>query len=490
MLETVQQLDSSAQNSRCKNYRAIFLQMASAACNMPHYRGENMRFIAIYLSAFMLILLSSTHASGLSYERSLLEYFGSDNEEAQIEIAGYVVLNVVPNQATSQTTTPTRAQIDPVIALQMRYMLGVMRSRATQAAALYPKWSYTVTEIKALAPEGYTQSYLVKYNLKTKGLFALNMKQYTFTLPINPKKIFSQAKGKCSVKPAEEASFWYHWEPLTRGCPLKENVEYFTYNSKLKTLKNTVESYPEYDKLPDLFKLIKMTMLFGFENYGQQQWTLDGNDWGIKGFNQQRKFLKNLGYSETIWSRKQIDALYRLKAKSKDRFIPYISEFTFVGAIASIRIRLVLADSGFNHNSTAFHLILKESLAKESVIVYNGHAGLGKNLDLSSIEKLRNFKFSFNPNYQILFLGSCIPYSYYTEMFFSRKTTAADPQGSLNLDILSYGKEAIFSNVEDQVLTKALTKYARSGEKQSYQTIIKSSPNYFFGVNGDEDNAK
>ena len=176
--------------------------------------------------------------------------------------------------------------------------------------------------------------------------------------------------------------------------------------------------------------------------------------------------------------------------KAKDKFVPYITEFNFAGKVANHRIRLILLDSGFYHNSTAFHQLLQESLAKESVVFYNGHSGIGHNLDLMAIEKLRSLKFILNPKYQILFLGSCVPYSYYTDMFFSRKKTAADPAGTANLDILSYGKESIFGNIEDQALTKALTRYAASGEKLSYQVIIRSSPNYFFGVNGDEDNPK
>ena len=433
--------------------------------------------MGIYLIVLILALLTfqNTQASELSYDPSLLEYYGSDHNEAEVAFTGYLVIE--------QATPPTRSQVDPSLSMQLRYMLGLMRSRLQSSAALYPKWTYTITEVKTLSAGVYR----VGYNLKTKGIFASNQRQYTFTLPVNPKKIFIQAQGKCSAEASEEGAFWYHWEPATTGCLLKENVEYYNINTTITPTPNTIESFPEYAKLVDAEKIIKMTLFFGFEKYGFQQWSPSGGeDWGIRGFNQQRAFLTSLGYSENVWSREKIDALY----KAKDRFIPYISEFVFVGATTNIRIRLVLADTGFNFNSTAFHSILRESLLKESVIVYNGHSGIGHNLDLAAIEKLRQFKFAFNPRYQILFLGSCVPYAYYTEMFFNRKRTATDLKGSLNLDILTYGKEAIFGNVEDQALTKALTKYVRTGEKQSYQTIIKSSPNYFFGVNGDEDNPK
>ena len=444
-----------------------------------------MKFVTIYLIAFILTLLSIQQSQGFELpldlppesapDRSLFEYYGSDHAEAQFTISGYVLLE--------QKSAPTKMQVDPQIRAQLRYMLGLMRSRANDAAALYPKWTSTIKNVKALSPGVYQ----VFYELKTKGVFPKGKTQYTFTLPTNPKKIFSKAQGKCNEDSSEESNFWYHWEPLRAGCPLKENADYFTVNVPLKAIENTIKSYPEYDKLADASKLIKVTMFFGFENYGHQNWSPNGGeDWGIKGFNQQRAFLTQLGFTETVWTPAQTAVLY----KGKDRFVPYIAEFNYTGKVARIRIRLMLSDSGFNYNSTAFHLLLREALAKESVIVYNGHSGIGHNLDLTAIEKLRNIKFVFNPKYQILFLGSCVPYSYYTDMFFSRKKTSTDPLGSLNLDIMSYGKESVFGNVEDQALTKALTSYAASGEKLSYQVIINSSPNYFFGVNGDEDNPK
>ena len=432
-----------------------------------------MKFVIHCLLIFILPFLSFQQAQAVN--SSLFEYYGSDHTEAQFALSLYVIIE--------QKNPPTNAQVNPQITSQLRYMLGLMRSRTKEAAALYPKWTHVITEVKALSAGVYQ----VKYVLKTKGVFPTGKTRYTFTLPTNPKKIFSAAQGKCSEDVAVDSNFWYHWEPLQAGCPLKENTDYFTIDTELKIIQNTTETYPEYAKLKDSAKLIKSTMFFGFENYGHQTWTPDtGEDWGIKSFRQMRAFLLNQGFTESVLTPQQVALLY----KAKDKFVPYISEFSFAGQVANIRTRLILLDSGFYHNSTAFHLLLQNALANESVVVYNGHSGIGHNLDLAAIEKLRAIKFILNPKYQILFLGSCVPYSYYTDMFFSRKKTAADPAGSLNLDILSFGKESVFGNVEDQALIKALTRYAASGEKLSYQVIIKSSPNYFFGVNGDEDNPK
>jgi hypothetical protein len=160
------------------------------------------------------------------------------------------------------------------------------------------------------------------------------------------------------------------------------------------------------------------------------------------------------------------------------------------GAHSNIRIRLVLSDTGYAHNSAAFHAFLKEALANESVVIYDGHSGIGKNMDLAGIEKLRNIKLTLNPKYQILFFGSCVPYAYYTDMYFARKKSPTDPNGTLNLDIFTYGQESVFANDQDRSLTQALVRWAQQNYRTSYQEIIGSGSNYYFGINGDEDNPK
>ncbi|AGH95462.1 hypothetical protein [Pseudobdellovibrio exovorus] len=443
-----------------------------------------MRPAAIYLMSLALFLFSFKYAEAQNVDDifartagspELYEHYGYDNTEAEFTLDSTVILE--------QASAPTRSQVDSQIRSQMRYMLGLMRSSETQAAALYPKWDFNITETKK---EG-ANKWVVKYRLNTKGVFALNTHQYTFTLPYNPKKIFTQARNLChDSKGVADSNFWYHWDPSKAGCPLKEDQEYFKLTVPLKIIPNTTMTFPEYAKLVDGDRNIKMTMLFGFANYGNASWAPEGNqDWGIISYNKQRNFLKSLGFTETVWTQDQIKTIFT----ARDQFVPHVVEMNLSGAQANVRIRLVLSDTGLYHNSRAFHIFLREALANESIVVYSGHSGIGKNLDLEAIERLRGFKFRFNPNYQILFLGSCVPYAYYTDMLFSRKKTAADPNGTLNLDIFSYAKESYFASEEDNYLTRAIVRWAREGYKTSYQEIIRSSPKYFFAINGDEDNS-
>jgi hypothetical protein len=436
-----------------------------------------MKYLALYIIPLLLLLLSFTKAKAQDFDDGNQEYFGADHNEASMTIPGVLIVNQAPQ--------PTAAYIDGQVRSQMRYMLGLMRSREHQAAALYPKWTYKVSEIKKTSAASYT----VKYDLQAKGIFARGINRYTFTIPLNPYSVFAASQKKCMVeKNVEDSFYWYHWEPLIAGCPLKENVDYYNATVNLTPILNTQRTFPEYQKLVDSNNTIKVTMFFGLEKYDYMNWTPQGDDWGIKGYNKQRETLKAMGFAESIWNRDQVLRIYSPKSASAN--IPYVIEMNLKGAHSNIRIRLVLSDTGYAHNSAAFHAFLKEALANESVVIYDGHSGIGKNMDLAGIEKLRNIKLTLNPKYQILFFGSCVPYAYYTDMYFARKKSPTDPNGTLNLDIFTYGQESVFANDQDRSLTQALVRWAQQNYRTSYQEIIGSGSNYYFGINGDEDNPK
>lgn len=442
-----------------------------------------MKLVAVYLLSLILFLLSlgKAHAQSeysvqdmANYQNSLYEHYGVDHTEATFTLNAKATM--------TQSAQPTRDQIDRHIRTQMRYMLGLMRSREVQAAALYPRWTYDIVEIKRAAAGVWS----VDYTLQAKGTFALGVRRYTFTIPYNPSGLFTRSQRKCTEASAVgESNFWYHWEPLKDGCPLVENTDYYTLTADLTILPNTVRTYPEYDRLMGSDKTIKMTILMGFAEHGQTDWSTTSQDWGTITFRQQRDLFLELGFTETVWDRAQTEAIFR----PRDSYVPHVSEMTLNGAHANIRVRLVLADSEYSGNSRAFHFFLRDSLANESVVYYNGHSGIGKNLDLANIERTRGFRLNFNPNYQILFLGSCVPYAYYTDMFFERKKSSADPNGTKNLDIFTYAKESYFASREDNFMTRALVTWAKEGRRTSYQSIIDAGPRTsFIAINGDEDN--
>jgi hypothetical protein len=195
--------------------------------------------------------------------------------------------------------------------------------------------------------------------------------------------------------------------------------------------------------------------------------------------------LLKQGYKARMMSSSEVRQLYSISSSGGT---PTVEQLILNTAKGKIDIKMVYTNTGFDYDSAGFHAMLKAVLLTDGVIIYNGHSGLGKNLNLAEIEARRGFQFQFDDNYQILFLGSCIPYSYYTDMFFSRKSSANDLKGTKNLDIMAFGGETGAEISYDVFILDAVYKYATQNKRLSYQELISKNSVYYFGINGDEDN--
>jgi hypothetical protein len=234
---------------------------------------------------------------------------------------------------------------------------------------------------------------------------------------------------------------------------------------------------------------LNATVFFGADHNNSDWNPLSGGhkDPGAMSYRRLRGYLtKNLGYQTRQLTTEEVAVMYNPKDKSK---IPFGEEISKTTPRGIIRYKLLYLETQYiEDQSEAFHYILKNTLKNESVVFYEGHSGIGRNLNLDRIENRHGFKFSFNPNYQLMFIGSCMPYAYYIDMLFKRKSTDLDPKGTKNLDLFAYGKESYFASPEDHNILLALDTYMTIGGKMSYQQIITENPKHYFGVLGDEDN--
>ena len=153
----------------------------------------------------------------------------------------------------------------------------------------------------------------------------------------------------------------------------------------------------------------------------------------------------------------------------------------------TIKINMYFLPTSF-YGGTEFQKLYKKALEEGSVVIYDGHSGLGEYLNIDKIEKKNNFKINFpTQKYQIYFFNSCSSYPYYNATYFDRKL------GTKNLDIITNGLATLFIAIEPSTmpLLKAIDQYMQTGIKTSYQSIIsKSDSENLIGINGDEDNAR
>lgn len=401
-------------------------------------------------------------------------FYSPDVKEAEFTVQSYTFFGKSKGK-------PSDDMIKNDIAGKVRYMLGKMRRSAPSISAMYPKYSTKILNIT----ETETQ-FRIDYEVSGKGVFKPNLSNYDFYIPIMASTLYSKSNGRCSKAEPElvgESNFWYLWDPTLSKCPLQKNVDYIKYNSPLKFLESTTLTFPEYNRLVKNDNIL-ITVIHGLSDYNLPQKSPQKSDDFTAGmYLKQRKTLINQGFKAREWSESEIRQFYN---PSNGR-LPYVEDFILKAKLGTVTVRMFYGNTSLEYDSAGYHAFLKKTLMERGVFIYNGHSGLGRNMNIASIEALRGYKYVLSEDYQIYFFGSCIPYSYYPDLFFRMKANANDPNGTKNLDIFTFGDEAFVDNTNAYYLIDAVIQYAQTGAKKSYQQILKGTQ-FYLSILGDEDN--
>lgn len=436
-----------------------------------------MPYVGVFMKLFLPLLLISSAFFNLAEARERKLYNASNSTEAILEFDGAVQY--------ASTRKPQEKTIRKVIESQLEHIVGPM-SLADYTAV--PKGDHIVTDIKP-APNGFSYHY--------KGTVVVQngpTTTYDVILPVNPATIYkSSMVGKnlpCTDDHYQsEGDFWYFWSPNKTGCKLKKDVDYFVIKAKLQRISNTKLTYPEYQNLADEKGNITIHVLFGMDETDKDRDPLTSDDTNAYNYNEFRTYLIKNGYKATKWTDAEVSKI----AKTKDGQLPFVETISK----GKIVYRFFFGPTGIDEDSLAFHWFYKDALENASIMMYEGHSGLGGHLDLESIEENLQTPIKFNTKrYQIFFFDSCTSYRYYNNQYFDRKKTVNDSNGTKKLDIFTNGLATAFSAMPEAsaalaiALEKALNYAQSSNGFVSYQTLAKQiDSGNLFGINGDEDNA-
>lgn len=424
-----------------------------------------------------ILFVAGVSLSILGSKAQAFDYFGDFAKVSEFSFNAAVIL---PKSAGQ----PTEESLNKEVKLVTKYILGHMDDDGSISYAFKTK----IIKVESAS----NTNYKVSYSFKGKGVFKSEFGEYEFYVPVMPRQIHALADGKCQDEKATEVdsgNFWYDWKPEVQLCPLVEGEHYLKIKAALKVIPSTVETYPEYEKLIVNNKMT-VTMFFGASDHSNSNWNPlaeNHEDYGAHAYQQTRQHYIDMGYSVRQITEAELRTIYTPKDSSK---LPFGEELTKTGENGrSMQIRMYFLETqSTNNRSEGFHYFLRRVLKTDSVVMYDGHSGLGENLNLNKIEARHGFEIKLNPNYQLIYFGSCIPYAYYSDMFLKRKVTKTDINGTKNLDVLAYARESHFGNTENLRLISALDKYVFTDEKTSYQMMVTGLPTDMFGVVGDEDN--
>jgi hypothetical protein len=320
-------------------------------------------------------------------------------------------------------------------------------------------------------------------------------------LPNNPTTIYQAAMighhNPCTDEHYQsEGDFWYFWSPAPTypKCRLQEGADYQVVHGKIERIKaGSRTTYPEYDRLVKSGE-IRIDIFYGMDDPSYAHDPMKSRDINAESYRSSKKNLESLGFEFNRMSEKEI-----LQITKPNEPLPYVEIGTKTVRGITLRAQLFFGETAIDENSAPFHYFFRDSLRNASVMIYDGHSGLGGHLDLAEIAKAENFKISLpQDQYQIFFFNSCTSYTYYNTLYFQKKrgrgeSPRVDPKGTKNLDILTNGIESAFDTEQyaSFSLLSAIDAWAEKGKWTSYQKLAKAiDDDNLFSVNGDEDNPR
>ena len=462
--------------------------------------------------SFAFYGVQSTEAM-LSFEATV-DILWSPTSSAISQLPTLENLNLENGRTHNKAITLTQMQIQHLMgtfqsaSFKTQFkVLGVLGEQANYDNKNYKQFNYKIKFTKVESGSA-TGRLLLSYQYSGKTVFdkrAFNNSDTTavpLKLPLAPDLIYQQSTGLkngvefnyCTDENYNaEGDFWYFWDPQLAKCPLaKNNQGVLRINGKLKLLPNSVERYPDYKSLYGANgngKILEISLLLGYVDEIPNNKIGHTKDTTYKNFIAITKSLKEMGFSESTDREHHKDNFRITSGGNEVRGANFLREFTSTihaktGQTVEVHIQILLADTAIDSKDNTFHFYLIPAFENSDVLIYDGHSGLGGNLDLASIPHV-----NFNPKkYQIFFFNGCSSYSYYNGMFFKAK------QGTKYLDIVNSGLETSSDSTAPNAL--AFMNFILKGDLKSYKQALTdleksngaSNGTYLTSVSGEKDN--
>ncbi len=448
-----------------------------------------------------LLALASASQSQAYYGRHGTEARLTFSAEADVPLGGKLPTAAEANQKSSSQAKRVREALDP----QVQHLMGTFQSASFLkefpfAGVLGETYDLRITKIEKGTESGrahitYKFSGTVAFN---KGAFAKRnpREDVPIRLPFQPDRIYSisfdtqKNENPCTDEHYNtEGDFWYFWDPEQKGCSLAGNdSDVFRTYGKLEMYENTKTTYPEYDQLygeDGTKEALNISVFFGYINdVSNVRWPHRMDD-GRDAFKATTAYLKKQGYSLTAnHSGFREDSLGRDIGKGINFLQTWESTISSGGRELPVRVQVMLADTDINSKDSTFHNYWDDALENSDILYYDGHSGLGGNLDLSRLPG----KIKWNKElYQIIFFNGCSSYPYFNGSYLNAKG------GSQYLDLVISGLPTMTSSSIPNA--QAFLENFIEGKKRSWQTIISDidrsngdDGTFLVGVSGDEDN--
>ncbi len=363
-------------------------------------------------------------------------------------LSGFLFLSLLSGQVQAQVISPSSIEVKfelvsefhtqaksasrKLVLEQAKHLFGYMQNPGIAASFGLnkriagigaPRWE---PEFEILYEKNGGGMRTISYRMR--GLFLLNKevatdllrrREWRIEMPYDLDNFFNAACTDSEHDQKEE--FWYFNDVFRRGCeqlrtePLAKSVTVFIAPAPPVPANLTADlaRLRGNNGNGDLFEIFAIN---GFDESSKNQ-----HDDGRVNYEAMNGWFREQGFAETTLS------------KFKNRPI-HLFEKTLRrsdGSELRVQVTRLLAETDLDQSrNVSFAKFLKKGLETADVVIYEGHSGLGVNLDLEAIEqqlllskdKKVGEHIEFNRSkHQLFFFDSCSSYSYYLGMFAGRK---------------------------------------------------------------------
>ena len=440
------------------------------------------------------LLLNVTTASA-SLFGSKPKFFAAVANEAELSFKGRIFLlenfsGIKLNDFRRNTQMGEEAMEE--IHWQLSFLMGYFQSEGfintfRGRGVLGENYNVAVTKVSKSGNPDFP--ILVEYNFKGKMLMERSLqksREIDITMPLAPQWTYEDSfrgdENRCTDPSYQSyGDYFYFFDPRMPGCPLlTKKQSLFNTKAQFKVLPNTRSTYPEYNRLYSGQDKLKIATYFG---YIDDYLSLDRVHKKDEGYETAMGFIQNL--KQMGFKLKKNRYGFSRDGKYSSNILQVFSKkvSTQLGKTIEVEVEVFLGHTDAASLDDTFRRYFAHALGTASIVVYDGHSGLGGNLSLETLSPVR-----FNRNlYQIMMFNGCSSYPYFNGEYFRAKG------GSRNLEIITSGTST-YSSTAVANLMAFITPFLK-GQIKSYQHIMweieksnESEPTYLFGVNGDEDN--
>jgi len=397
----------------------------------------------------------------------------SGTEDAITSNAGKILDFKFEGEVVASSETSARA----AVVSQLMYVQGILTTARNGNGHVNNVKLSNVTE----SAIGNTRTKRIKYSATLPVAWPKDItapRTYEFQLPKDATKLSqfnAKYDGRCGNNEYGQDVFWHDWNPKAAGCTIDAaDVVKVNISGIGPSAKATQNKYPEYDQIWQDDRL-DIVAIFGI---------ISSNMPGDDGYIEAKSFLDN--------SKSQLTGAV-VKDNDVGSTPSILKDQTLTGKInvggrpRDVKIDIIVVQE-MKSVGADFDTRYNPISEKADMILYNGHAGLGQNVNALA----RKGKVAAN-KYQLVLLNGCQTFAYIDTTLTDRRReangAASDPDGTKYLDIIGNALPGYANNLAamSNVLFDAVVKSDTA--PRHYNDLLSDMPeSHIVVVFGEEDN--